>query len=264
MEAQTHAPLLRIDQVEEMEGDREVLQRKLESKYIEDKGVVRDQLRRLERQLETQRPRPYASEEIDAAVKREVLLRSKWTEGMLSQEEMRKCPPGAVDRHRAWERKHKRAIAEWQNIQRRLNAGGEDREAASIERFRPTTSTMNMDGAQIPGKNFHLPPPDAALGVTFTEAEMAALRTLNPALAEKLALYTNAERAEVKTVLSGAWTAERRAAASEAGKRGMEKKRAMSDDQKQKIRDGLARRRERKERDRARAAARAEAKAATA
>ena len=247
MEAQTHAPLLRIDQVEEMEGDREVLQRKLESKYIEDKGVVRDQLRRLERQLETQRPRPYASEEVDAAVKREAFLRSKWMEGMLSQEEMRKCPPGAVDRHRAWERKHKRAIAEWQNIQRRLNAGGEDREAASIERFRPTTSTMNMDGAQIPGKNFYLPPPDAALGVTFTEAEMAALRTLNPALAEKLALYTNAERAEVKTVLTGGVPDARRLKASEAGKKGAEKKRKMKEAREQRALKRAERARERNE-----------------
>jgi hypothetical protein len=40
---------------------------------------------------------------------------------MLSHEEMRKCPPGAVDRHRRWEKKNKK-ILEWQNIQRRLNA----------------------------------------------------------------------------------------------------------------------------------------------
>jgi len=196
------APLLRTDQIEEMEGERETLQRKLQSPHIEDKGAVAEQLRRMDKQLETQRPRPYASHEIDAAVRREEELRTKWTAGMLSMEEMRKSPPGAVDRHRAWEKRNKPAIAEWQNIQRRMNAGSEDRESASIERFRPAASTMNMHNALIPGKQYHLPPEGAALPVIFGEAELALIREAAPEIAALLSTMTNEQRAQAKEMLT--------------------------------------------------------------
>src|SRR6266576_7125529 len=159
------AALLRTDQVEEMEQEKDALTKKLSSPHIEDKGAVHEQLQRVTHQLETQRPMPYSGKELDAAVRREAELRSEWTQGMLSQEEMRKSPPGAVDRHRAWEKRNIVKIEEWQNIQRRLNAGSDDRESASIERFRPTLSSMNMDGALIPGKQFFLPPAGAATPV---------------------------------------------------------------------------------------------------
>jgi hypothetical protein len=85
------APLLRNDQVVEMQDEARVLEKKLVNPAIEDKGAVRDQLMRVQRQLETQRPRSYASEEVDAAVKREAELRAEIQMGMLSHEEMRKA-----------------------------------------------------------------------------------------------------------------------------------------------------------------------------
>jgi hypothetical protein len=196
--------LLRKDQVEEMESEREAANQKLRSSHFQgDKGAVAEQLRALEHQLESQRPRPYSSEEIDGAVRREAELRGEIRQGMLSQEEMRKCPPGAVDRHRAWEKRNMARIEEWQNIQRRLNAESDDRESASIERFRPTVNSMNLDNAMIPGKQFFLPPAGAAAPVTFSDDQIAVLRALNPAIAEMLATLNNTQRASVKATLTG-------------------------------------------------------------
>lgn len=196
------APLLRNDQVVEMQDEIRVLEKKMVNPAIEDKGVVAEQLRRVKRQLDTQRPVAFTSEEVDRAVRREAELRDEISKGMLSHEEMRKNPPGAVDRHRAWEKRAKPLINEWKNIKRRLHAGDDSEEVASVELFRPTSSTMNMDGAQIQGKNFFLPPFNAGLPVTFSEEQLAVLRQLNPALADMLGTLTNHERAEVKDALN--------------------------------------------------------------
>lgn len=228
MEATANVPLLRHDQVQQMEEDIRVCNEKLQNPRIEDKGVVRDQLNRIQRQLETQRPRPFASAEMDAAVRREAELRDEISRGMLSHEEMRKSPPGAIDRHLQWERKNIKKIEEWQNIQRRMTAGSDDQESASVERFRPTNSTMNMDGALIAGKNFFLPPYGAGLPVTFSNDQLALLRQMNPDLADRLATLDNRTRAEVKDALDGKGIGlseqSEPSAASIAGKKGAEKK----------------------------------------
>ncbi len=197
----THA-LLRPDQVEEMRDEQQSLERKLDSKVIQDKGVVRDQLIRLHKQLETQAPKPYVGADLDRATKRADELKEQIREGMLSHEEMRKCPPGAIDRHRAWEKKNKVRILEYQNIQRRLNADGDDRESASIENFRPTTSTMNMDNALVSGQTFFMPPPGVAPTVILDDEEIATLKAMSPEVAAQLPLMTNEQRAEVKRIVA--------------------------------------------------------------
>lgn len=224
--APSNISLLRPDQIDDMEGEKETLERKLHNPRIEDKGAVQDQLRRLSKQLESQRPTPYAATEIDSAVRREAELRDQISRGMLSHEEMRKCPPGAVDRHRRWEKENKPRILEWQNIQRRLNSGNEDREVACIENFRPVASRMNMDGALIPGKQYHLPPPGAGLPVAFSDEQLALLRSLSPEIADKLGTLSNDERREVKEAIT----------APEAPA-----KRVMTEEHKKKLRDGAAR-----------------------
>jgi hypothetical protein len=203
-QTKTVPPLLRKDQVEDMQDELRAAEQKIRSpNFLGDKSAVAEQLNSLRHQLERQAPKPYGSDEIDAALKREAELRGQWTQGMLSQEEMRKCPPGAVDRHRSWEKKNMARIEEWQNIQRRLNADNEDRESASIEMFRPTQSTMNMHNALIPGKQFYLGPADAGLPVTFSNDQLAVLRTLNPQLADMLGSLSNVDRAKVKDTIGG-------------------------------------------------------------
>ena len=123
-------------------------------------------------------------------------------QGMPSQEEMRKSPPGAVDKHRQWERRNKTKILEWKNLQLRLNAGSGDRDVANLERHRPTASSLNMDSAFIPGKQFYMPETTGP-AVPFNDEQLALLRKMSPALADQLALMSNAQRQEVKDAVVG-------------------------------------------------------------
>lgn len=149
--------LLRPHQREELETDKKTLERNLSNPYIQDKGAVSTQLRKVNKQLEIQSPKPYPENEVDKAAKREKALLEELSSTMPSQEEMRKCPPGAIGKHRAWEKKNKPKVLEWKELRLRLNSGSNDPDIANLERYRPTRSTLNMDNALIPGKNFSFP-----------------------------------------------------------------------------------------------------------
>lgn len=194
-------PLLRPHQLADAHEDRANLEAKLRSPYITEKGEVQRQIKRLDESLAKQTPKGFEGKDKDKAVALEAELRGKILDGMLSQEEMRKNPPGAVDRHIAWEKRNKQNMLLWKNLQLRLNVGSDDRDVANFERFRPTQSNMNMDGAQISGKKYYFPPLGAAPSVTFSKDELAFLKDVSPELAEKLALLSNEDRAQVKKAL---------------------------------------------------------------
>jgi hypothetical protein len=190
--------LLRPNQVEDYKSEIKSAEEKLQSKHIQDKGEVAKQLRRLKAAFESQVPRPpETGEEEDSLVRRGKQLLDEILVGMPSQEEMRKAPPGAVDKHMKWEARNKAKIQEWKNIQLRLTAGSNEREAANLERFRPTGSTLNMDNAFIQGKQFFLPPYGASLGVTFSAEQIAFLK----ANGVEVGVMNNLQRQEVKDVL---------------------------------------------------------------
>lgn len=239
-------PLLRPRQVEEAKSEIKSREDMLKSPHIEDKGEVMKQLRRMRKTFEEQVPHhPTSGEEEGRMVARSRELLAEIIPAMCSQEEMRKAPPGAVDKFMMGENSPaiKRKILEWKNLQLRLKPG--EREAANLERYRPVTNTLNMDNAFIPGKQYHLPPVGAAMPVTFNEEQIAAIRALDPALADMLGSLGNAERALVKDTLTGGigLADPARQAASEAGKRGATKKRTLSAEHKQKLLDGAAKKR---------------------
>ena len=120
-------------------------------------AVARQYADSVKEKLETQSAPRLKGPELDAVVKEEKQLREEWQVGMLSHEEMRKNPPGAVDRLRAWDKKNKSKVLRWKNAQRTINPDNDDQDLASIERFRPKTSQLNMDNAQIQGTNFNFP-----------------------------------------------------------------------------------------------------------
>ena len=131
---------------------------KLRNPSIQDKGAVQRQLRNLKLQYERQAPEPLAGAEKDTLAAKEKALREEVTQGMLSQEEMRKNPPGAVDQHMRWERANKAKIMEWKNLRLQLAADTSspdtwDRDVANLERYRPSGARerVRLD-AQIPGK----------------------------------------------------------------------------------------------------------------
>jgi len=125
---------------------------------LENVGEVRKQLARVRKDLEQQAPPEVTGIQKDRIAAEAKELLAKMMEGMPSQEEMRKCPPGAIGKHRSWEMENKPRIIRYRNIMRILNRGNEDPDMASIEKFRPRTSTLNMDNAVIPGASYHIPP----------------------------------------------------------------------------------------------------------
>lgn len=247
-------PWLRPQQVKEAESEIKQAEAKLKNPHIEDKAEVAKQLRRMRTSFEQQVPRPPANaDEEGAMVRRSKELLAEIIPAMCSQEEMRKSPPGAVDKYMNGENSPaiKTKIVEWQKLQGRLKPG--EREAANLERYRPKESTLNMDNAFIPGKMFFMPPAGAARAVSFSDEQIALLRQLDPKLADMLGTLPNEARAEVKALVTGGigLSDEYRKAASEAGKRGVEKREAskkkhkgrvekhpLSDEQKAKMKAG--------------------------
>ncbi len=202
----------------------------------DDGGKIRKQMIDNENFLK-QAPKPFSPDEIDGAVKAETELREKWLAGMPTQAEMRKNPPGAVDKNMAWEARTKPDVLKWKNLCRRLHASEitENRlvdkgDISNIEMFRPVggASELNMDNAQIPGTQYKLPPPGAAPGTVLSDDDIATVKEIDPGI--NLAALDNEGRAKVKQFIAGLsapeinvdkrgkWTPERKAAASAKAK----------------------------------------------
>ena len=192
-------PLLRPHQVEEAEAQVKSSEAKLSNPAILDKGEARKQLMRARSSLETQRPKPPTDAvEEGRMVKRSGELLNDILAGMPSQEEMRKAPPGAVDKHSGWEKRNKLKILEWKNLQLRLRPG--EREAANLERHRPRDSSLSMDNAFIPGKQVYIPD-NVGSTVTFSDAELAQMDALKPGLRDTVGVMSNEQRQVVKDML---------------------------------------------------------------
>lgn len=166
-------PYLRPNQVEEMQEEKRGIEQMLAApahiqNQIQDRGAAMRHARNLEEQLHNHTPQPYAANALDQAVRREEELREEFTAGMPTQEEMRKAPAGAVDKHRAWERRNHERILEWKNVRLRLHATGmidapEDaQDIANIEKFRPRDAAheLPMQNTVVAGKHYSLPAGD--------------------------------------------------------------------------------------------------------
>ena len=150
---------LRPNQVTDMESRLNMLEKQLHNPYVKDKGAVVSSRRALEHDLRTQAPPELQGLELDQVVKEEKDLRKEITENMLSAEEMRKNPPGAVGRNLTWHERFVKSgkVRAWKNRILALNRGSNDPDLANLERFRPATSQLNMDNAQIPGQDYSFP-----------------------------------------------------------------------------------------------------------
>ena len=146
--------LLRPSEVYELTEEANRIERTLNSSHrgaLQDPAALTKAMRNVRRNLDEKAPKPYEAGEMDKMVARASTLREKIKEGMLSQEEMRRNPIGAVDKHLAWEKTNKGRIKEYKHIMLRANAGTDDRTVASIEHFRPSKAFAYTDEAQIPG-----------------------------------------------------------------------------------------------------------------
>jgi len=194
-------PILRPHQVENAERDIKAAEEKIKSPFIEDKDEVRRQLIRLKKSLRDQAPVPPANgeEEGRLAKRSKELLEYIVSDGMLSQAEMRAAPPGAPDRHLAWEKRNKLRILEWKNIQLRLKPG--EQESANLERHRPVVGSMNLDNAFVERKMFHNIEQVSGPAVVFSDEELVGLGALSAEDHARAASMSNEERAVWKRVI---------------------------------------------------------------
>lgn len=148
----------------QVQQDMRGLQEKLQSPYIQDKENVHKTLRRMSK-MEEQHGIPNLNpQQRDQAAKRIAQIEDQLKVGMLSSEEMRRNPPGAVDQNVWWERRNKQSIIQRRNLIHALNKGmpaDQCQELASIERLRPRQSRLSMENAQIPQARAFSFPSDA-------------------------------------------------------------------------------------------------------
>ncbi|KPK67117.1 hypothetical protein AMJ82_11230 [candidate division TA06 bacterium SM23_40] len=139
------------------EEDRRTFQDQLSNPAVQEKAAVRRELRKVEQILSTQSPPELKGADLDKAVKAEKELREEIVPNMLSQEEMRKNPPGAVGRERAFQKRYKEKILAWKNLRRAIERDSDDPDLSNLEVYRPTVSQLNMQNAQIPGRDYNFP-----------------------------------------------------------------------------------------------------------
>ncbi len=116
----------------------------------EDRPAAVKRRNSMTKQIADQEPPDTSDAQKDILVKREKELRDAMLVGMLSQEEMRRNPNGAVRLNVKHQQRNKRRHQMWQNIMLTLHKGTADAEIANFERFRPTVSHLGMHSAQIP------------------------------------------------------------------------------------------------------------------
>jgi len=144
---QTRTDYMRTHQIEEAESQIQTLRGALQNPHVQEKAAVAKRLRAAEGDYDRRMPPDLNPQERDRLVKRERELREHWSDPgiMPTAEEMRKRPPGAIDKHITWDRKCKASVLEWKQIQILLHKGDEARDIANIEMHRPRTNTLAMD-----------------------------------------------------------------------------------------------------------------------
>ena len=126
------------------------------SPFIENKARARKQANDIKKVLDEQSPKGFAPGiEMDNAAKRERGLREEWTQGMLSQEEMRRnrdaLHASTANTHLQWEKANKEKIKEWKLLRARLDPTSDDPDLCNIERYRPSKAFVYDSTAQIAG-----------------------------------------------------------------------------------------------------------------
>lgn len=153
---------LKPDQVDHFNDQLRVLEKKLVNPWIQDKHAVGHQIRMTQKALDTQTAPSVPPGVLDEVAKMAKDLESQIGEGLLSAEEMRKNPPGAVRQATKWSLpENKQKVLRWRNCLKVLHPGATqlDVNMGSVEELRPAMSQLNMHNAQIPGAHHSVPSP---------------------------------------------------------------------------------------------------------
>ena len=125
---------------------------------IENRADMNQRVQQLRQTLAHGAPPDTTPDQRTALAKEEASLREEIKSEMLSQEELRKCPPGAIGAELKFQRRNKAKIIRWKNIMRTLHKGDDDPDISNMEKFRGKVNRLNMDNAVIPGKQHFLSP----------------------------------------------------------------------------------------------------------
>lgn len=123
-----------------------------------DRGAAMNQLRQLKHDLDYGSPPDTTPEQRDALAKERKRLIESIQDGMPSFQEMRRRPSGAVGKYDKHRRKKTPDQVRLKNILRIEHKGDDDPDVSNLEKFRPRTSTLNMDDAFIPAPTHFIPP----------------------------------------------------------------------------------------------------------
>ena len=142
-------------------------------KTIGDVQAIRERIQRTKKQLqaeaasEGEQPTPA---ERDKLAKVELQLREKITQGMLTEEEMRKCPSSAPTNLIRWETANMPDIERWKNARQQLDP--ENPDAQNLEPFRPRgTEQLRLVDTAIPGKMAYTHVPEEKWDATFDKTK---------------------------------------------------------------------------------------------
>jgi len=161
--------LLRFHQREELKGEIDQMEGMVpQLKTPTDRNEVQKRLKRLQGSLVSQSPHELPGDIKNKLYAESKQLESELTTGMLSQEEMRKNPAGSVGQHMRWERANKKKILRWKNIQQMLDPSSDDPDLSNFERFRPVGHMDRMrTDAQIGGHMSYGSVPQANWDLAF-------------------------------------------------------------------------------------------------
>ena len=149
--------LLKAEQIQDLHEEKDQIDAALAPtnpfrSKISKPQLMHQRRKAIDRQLEDYAPEKLDGMEKDKLANLEKELRAAWTTNMPTEEEMRKNPPGMVDRHRKWEKLNKKIIGQWKNVRRQLEPDSDDKDLANIERYRPSGVLDRLvAGAQISG-----------------------------------------------------------------------------------------------------------------
>ncbi len=193
------ATYMRPAQAKEMQGQIDHINGMLRdpTSQVVDPGAMKKRVAGMQKMLDVQAAPLLNPEQMTIAARQEKALREKIRGVMCSGEEMRKCPPGAVGKYTNGEAstEMKTDIQTWKNTQMMLDPENTDPDLCNAEQFRPRTSTLNMDNAQIPGRSIFPSPnteqyktgwdqtfgePEENPAVLALQKELAELRALIP------------------------------------------------------------------------------------
>lgn len=180
---------LRQHQVDEIESERDVIERTLTQRDVQDRGNLQAHIKRIDKQIEDQAPPNLTGEERDQKVRECQEIEARLVPFMPSDEEMRRNPAGTVGRHNKFDKAAKSRkyfkegdISRWKDNQLALNKGDDDPDVANFERLRPLHNQASMLGAQISGQQYHNTNPsqayldghDRTFGTQPAEAELGS------------------------------------------------------------------------------------------